>query len=112
MPSYGEWLGGGAVCPLCRGMASSEAEMSHPLEGRFATLERGKDCPAGPRGTLERDGDRSAGSRGMRMGRTLGFFESFAFFQAGRRLWAFVGPTALPGVCIFKTILVPRLGCP
>ena len=79
MPSYGERLGGGAVCPLCRGVASSEAEMSHLLEGRSATLERGGDCPAGLRGTLERGGDRSAGSRGMRMGRMLGFFESFPF---------------------------------
>ena len=43
MPSYGERLGGGAVCPLCRETASSEAEMSHPLEGRSATLERGGD---------------------------------------------------------------------
>ena len=29
MPSYGEQLGGGAVCPLCRETASSEAEMGH-----------------------------------------------------------------------------------
>ena len=29
MPSYGERLGGGAVCPLCRKTASSKAEMSH-----------------------------------------------------------------------------------
>ena len=65
-----------------RGEPSREAEMSHPLEGRSTTLERGGDCPAGPRGTLERGGDRFAVSRGMRMGRTLGFFESFAFFQA------------------------------
>ena len=97
MPSYGEQLGGEVVCPLYRGVASSEAkmsyplegdslpsseaemrsavegsrrgpssdaEMSHPLEGR-STLERGGDCPAGPRGALERGGDRSAGSRGM-----------------------------------------------
>ena len=145
MPSYGGQLGGGAVCPLCRETASSEAEMSHPLEGRFATLERGGgvlrdrgsrgepsseaeichslegrsatlerggDCPAGPRGTLERGGDRSAGSRGMQMGRTLGFFESFAFFQAGRRPWAFVGPIALIMCLRFRVILVPRLGCP
>ena len=145
MPSYDEQLGSGAVRPLCRGVASSEAEMgyslegrfatlerggdmlrgrgsrgepsseaemSHPLEGRSATLERGGDCPAGPSGTLERGGDRPAGSRRMRMGRTLGFFESFPFFQIGRRSWAFVGPTALTGVCIFKAILVPRLGCP
>ena len=121
MPSYGERLGGGAVRPLCRGVASSEAEMSYSLEGRFATLERGRDmvrgrgsrgepsreaemshplkgrsttlerggdCPAGPRGTLERGGDCSAGSRGMRMGRILGFFESFPFFWMGSRPWA------------------------
>ena len=41
MPSYGEQLGGGAVCPLCQGMASSEAEMSHLLDDRSATFERG-----------------------------------------------------------------------
>ena len=59
MPSYGGRLNGGAVCSLRRGVASSEAEMSYlleggsltsseaemicPLEGRFATLERGGD---------------------------------------------------------------------
>ena len=85
-----------------RGEPSSEAEMSDPLEGRSATLERGGDCPAGPGGTLERGGDRSAGSRGMRMGRTLDFFESFPFFRMGRRPWAFVGPVALTGVCVLK----------
>ena len=47
MPSYGEQLGGGAVRPLCRGVASSEAEMSYSLEGRFATLERGEDMLRG-----------------------------------------------------------------
>ena len=41
MPPYGERLGGGAVCPLCRGVASSEAEIGHLLEGRSTTLERG-----------------------------------------------------------------------
>ena len=131
MPSYGERLGGGAVRPLCRGVASSEAEMSYSLESRFATLERGGDVlrGRGSRGepsseaemshplegrfaTLERGENCPAGPRGMRMGRTLGFFESFAFFQAGRRPWALVGPTALTGVCVFKAILVPRLGCP
>ena len=60
MPSYGGRLSGRAVCPLRRGVASSEAEMSYlpeggsllsseaemvcPLEGRFATLERGGDA--------------------------------------------------------------------
>ena len=65
MPSYGERLDGGAVCPLCRGVASSEAEIGYLLEGRSATLERG--------------GNHSAGLRGMRMGRMLGLFESFPF---------------------------------
>ena len=52
-------------------------------------------------GALERGRDRPAGLRGMRMGRILGFFESFPFFQIGRRPWAFVGPVALTCVCIF-----------
>ena len=55
MPPYDERLSGGAVCPLRRGVASSEAKMSYlleggslpsseaemicPLEGRFTTLE-------------------------------------------------------------------------
>ena len=80
-----------------RGEPSSEAEMSYPLEGRFATLERGGDAGRSrgvSTGTLERGGDRHAGSRGMRMGRTLGFFESFPFFRMGRRPWAFVGSVA------------------
>ena len=47
MPSYGERLGGGAVCPLCQEMALSEAEMSLPLEGRSTTLERGGDVLRG-----------------------------------------------------------------
>ena len=33
MPPYGERLGGGAVRPLCRGVASSEAEMRCAVEG-------------------------------------------------------------------------------
>ena len=56
-------LGGWDVCPLRRGVASSEADMSYlleggslpsseaemicPLEGRFATLERGGDAGCG-----------------------------------------------------------------
>ena len=57
MPLYGGWLGGGAVCPLCRETASSEAEIGHLLEGRSAVLERGGDAFARsrvPRGALER----------------------------------------------------------
>ena len=94
MPSYGEWLGSGAVRPLCRGVASSEVEMTYPLEGRFATLERGGNAGRSRgllTGALKRGGDRPVGPRGVRMGRMLGFFESFPFFQIGRRPWASVG---------------------
>jgi len=49
MPPYGKRLGSGAVRPLCRGVASSEAEMTYPLEGRFATLEQGGDVLRGRR---------------------------------------------------------------
>ena len=60
MPPYDGQLSGRAICPLHRGVASSEAEMSYlleggslpssevemicSLEGRFATLERGGDA--------------------------------------------------------------------
>ena len=114
MPPYDEPLGGGAVRPLYRGVASSEAEMTYPLEGRFATLERGGDalCGRGSRGepsseaemsdplegrfaTLERGGDCPVGLRGVPMGHMLGFFESFPFFRIGIVPWTFVGPVAL-----------------
>ena len=68
-----------------------------PLEGRSATLERVGDVGRSrgvSTGTLERGGDRPVGSRGMRMGRTLGFFESFPFFRMGSRPWAFAGSVA------------------
>ena len=95
MPPYGGRVSGRAVCLFSRGVASSEAEMIRSPEGRLATLERGGDAGHGrgsQRGALERGGDRPAGSRGVRMGRTeyvgrvLGLFESFPFFQIGRRL--------------------------
>ena len=95
MHPYDGRVSGRDVCLLRREVASSEAEMSHPLEGRFATLERGGDRPAGPRRTLERGGDRSVGSRGMRMGRMMGFFESFAFFQAWKEVVGLCGPSCL-----------------
>ena len=44
MPPYDGRVSGRAVCPLRRGVASSEVEMSCLLEGRFATLERGGDA--------------------------------------------------------------------
>ena len=95
MPPYGGRVSGRAVCPFRRGVASSEAEMIRSPEGRLATLERGGGAGRGRglrRGALERGGDHPAGLRGVRMGRTayvgcvLGFFESFPFFQIGRRL--------------------------
>jgi len=60
MPPYGGWLSGKAVCPLCRGVASSEAEMSHLLEGGSLPSSEAEIVPAGP--------------SGVRMGRMLGFF--------------------------------------
>ena len=122
MPPYGGRLSGGAVCPSRRGVASSEAEMSYPLEGgslpsseaemvcmlagRFATLERGGDAghSRGSRGEPSSEAEivPRAGPRGVRMGRMLGFFESFTFFQIGRRPWAFAGPVALTCICVLK----------
>jgi len=61
-------------------------------------------------GALERGGDRPAGPRGVRMGRMLGFFESFTFFQIERRPWAFVGPVALIHVCVFQSDLSTPIG--
>ena len=107
MPSYGERLGGRAVHPLCRGVASSEAEMSYSLEGRFATLERGGDMRRSrgvSTGTLERGGDRPTGSRGMRMGRTLVFFESFPFLQIWKEAVGLRGLSRLTCVCVFKAV--------
>ena len=49
MPPYGGRVSGRAACPFRRGVASSEAEMICPSDGRLATLERGGDDPP-PRG--------------------------------------------------------------
>ena len=78
-----------------------------PLEGRFATLERGGDAGRSrgvSTGTLERGGDRPAGSRGMRMGRTLGFFESFPFFQIWKEAVGFRGPNCLNMCLRFEAV--------
>ena len=68
MPSYGERLGGRAVRPLRRGVASSEEETSYLLEGgSLPSSEAEKGCPLeGRSATLERGGDvsRSRESRG------------------------------------------------
>ena len=46
------------------------------------------------------------------MGLMLSFFEFFPFFQMGSKPWAFAGLVAFAGICVFKAILVPQLGCP
>ena len=89
MPPYGGRVSGRAVCPSRRGVASSEAEAIRSPEGRLATLERGGDAGrlrGSRREALDRGGDCPAGSRGVRMGRGLGFFESFPFLWIGGRL--------------------------
>ena len=103
MPPYDERVSGKDVCPLRRGVASSEAEMSYLLEGgSLPSSEAEKSYPLeGRSATLERGGDRPAGPREVRMGRMLGFFESFPFFRIGRRPWGFVGPVALTCACVF-----------
>ena len=87
-----------------------------PLEGRFATLERGGDAgrSRGSRGepSSEEEIVPRAGPRRVRMGRMLGFFEFFPFFQIGRRPWAFAGPVALTCVCVFKRSEYPDKGVP
>ena len=67
MPPYDGRVSGRAVCPLRRGVASSEAEMSYLLEGgSLPSSEAELSCPLEGRfATLERCGDtgRSRGSR-------------------------------------------------
>ena len=78
-----------------------------PLEGRCATLERVRDAGHSrgvSTGTLERVGDRPAGSRGMRMGRTLGFIESFPFLQIWKEAVGLRGLSRLTCVCVFKAV--------
>src|SRR6185295_2893698 len=98
MPPYDRRVSGRAVCPLRRGVASSEAEMRCPLEGRFATLERGGDVlPARgvSTGALKRGGNHPAvrGERGWavpcRWAACLGFLSPFlsSGFEGGRGPW-------------------------
>jgi hypothetical protein len=71
------------------------------LEGRFATLERDGDAGRSRGFRWEPSSEAEIAPRvrgGMRMGRMLGFFESFPFFQIGSRPWAFVAQ--LPNVCL------------
>ena len=52
-----------AICPFCRGVASSEAESTRSLEGRLATLERGGDDSL--RGAVEGLGVRPSSEAGI-----------------------------------------------
>ena len=61
-------------------LPSSEAEAWGAVEGF------GGEHPAGPRGVQT--------GRTTYVGRVIGFFESFPFFQIRRGLQAFVGPVA------------------
>ena len=63
-------------------------------------------------GALERGGDHPVGPRGVRMGRVLGFFESLSFFQIGNEAVGLRGLSCLICVCVFRVVLVPRLGYP
>ena len=100
--------------------------MTYPLEGRFATLERGGDAlrGRGSRGepsseaemsdplegrsaTFERGGDCPAGLRGVRMVHMLGLFESFPFFQIWKEAVGLRGLSRLTCVCVFRVTLVP-----
>ena len=101
-------------------MASSEAEIGHPLEGRSAVLERGGDWPParsrvrgepsseakmsdpleGRSATLERGGDGPVGLRGVRMGLMLGFSESFPLFRIWKEAGGLRGPSCL-NMCLY-----------
>ena len=96
MPPYDGWVSGMAICPLCRGVASSEAETSYLLEGGSLPSSEAemRGAVEGPDGSPRARQRSPRGSEGVRMGRMLGFFESFPSFQIGRRPWAFVGSVA------------------
>ena len=85
-------------------LPSSEAEMICPLEGRFATLERGGNA-ARSRGSRWEPSSEAEIIPRAREGRewavcwaSLSLFLSSIF---GRRPWAFVGLVALACVCVF-----------
>ena len=86
------------ICPPEGGsLPSSEAEMICSLEGGSLPSSEAemRGAVEGPDGSPRARRRSSAGQRGVQMGRVLGSFESFTFFQIGRRPWAFMGPVAL-----------------
>ena len=89
-------VGNGGLTPFVLGVV--EEWLAFNASVRQAGERQGRLSLA-PRSGLERGGDRPAGPRGVRMGRMLGFFESFTFFQIGRRPWVFVGSVVLTCVC-------------
>ena len=78
MPPYGGRVSGRTVCPFRRGVASSEAEARGAVEGLGG--EPSSEAEIAPRVQGAWMG------RTVYVGRVLGFFESFPFFQIGRRL--------------------------
>ena len=99
--------------------------MCHPLEGRFVTLERGGDVPRSRESRGEPSSEAEFVQRALEgpsreaeiVPQVRGGCEWAARWASLSPLlflgWKeAVGPTALTGVCIFKAILVPRLGCP
>ena len=104
------------VCLLEGGsLPSSEAAMVRPLEGRFATLERGGDAGRSRGSRWETSSEAEITPRvrgGVRMGRVLGFFESLSFFQIWNEAVGLRGLSCLICVCVFRVVLVPRLGYP
>src|SRR6185295_1674820 len=84
-PSRGGLEQGGDDSPCSRvgSLPLSETEMICLLEGRFVTLERGGDAGRSRGSRWEPSSETEIALRvqgGMRIGRILGFFESFTFF--------------------------------
>ena len=78
MPPYGGRVSGKAVCPSCRGVASSEAEARGAVEGLGG--EPSSETEIAPRVQGAWMG------RTVYVGRVLGFFELFPFFRIGKRM--------------------------
>ena len=77
MPPYDGRLSGRAACPLRRGVASSEAEMSYLLEGGSLPSSEAEMRGAVRGSRWEPSSEAEivpAGPSGVRMGRMLGFF--------------------------------------
>ena len=97
MLSYDGRLSGKAVCPLCREVASSEAEMSYLLEGGSLPSSEAemRGAVRGSRWEPSSEAEIVPRAReGCEWAACWASFESFTFFQIGRRPWAFVGPVA------------------